>query len=256
VVSIAFLGFMVKLPVYGLHFWLPIAHVEAPTYGSIILAGLLLKIGGCGLYRVSFFTSFVSFSPYFISYLTFSLVFSSIVCCVQADFKRLVAYSSIAHIIVVTLAVVLSSSLGINSFLLIMVTHGISSPILFILVGITYRLHGTRILAIYRGLLSRIPLLSAFMVFCFTVSVPLPPSLAFLGELQFATVFLSVCFYSILAIFTFVFLGALYNLLWLGSLFGPSNFQISSNLEFSLSTRESLTLGFISLQSLFVLLIL
>lgn len=153
----------------------------------------------------------------------------------------------------VVISVILSSSLGVSSFLLIMVTHGIASPLLFILVGVTYRLHGTRVLALYRGLLTTFPLLSGFIILCFVLSVPVPPSLAFLGELQFATAFLNVYLYAALFIFLFVFLGVLYNMLWLGSLFGPHRFSTFSSLEFILSLRESVILVFMSLQSFLVL---
>lgn len=163
------------------------AHVEAPTYGSMILAGLLLKMGGCGLFRIRVFIANEVFNQYFVSYLLFSMVFSSLVCCVQSDFKRLVAYSSVAHIIVVALAVVLSSNLRIRAFIIVMVAHGVSSPLLFILVGVLYQIYGSRILVLYRGLMSSIPIVSLFLVLCFVLSVPVPPSLAFLGEVQFAT---------------------------------------------------------------------
>jgi len=179
----------------------------------MLLAGLLLKIGGCGLYRISYYTSFSGFSLTFTSYLILSLVFSSLVCCFQSDFKRLVAYSSVAHIIVVVVSLVLCSPLGISASVLIMITHGITSPILFILVGITYRMFGTRMLSVYRGLLITSPLLSVFITLCFVLSVPVPPSLAFLGEVQFATALVSVYLFSFFVLFLFVFIGILYNLL-------------------------------------------
>ena len=249
VLALAFITFLVKLPVYGIHFWLPIAHVEAPTYGSMLLAGLLLKIGGCGLYRISYYTRFRSFSYTFTSYIMLSLVFSSVVCCLQSDFKRLVAYSSVAHMIVVAASVVLCSPLSISAFVLIMVTHGITSPILFMLVGITYRMFGTRMLSVYRGLLIVSPLLSAFIILCFGLSVPVPPSLAFLGEVQFVTALVSVYLFSSFIAFLFVFVGILYNLLWFGSLLGSSSTHRFSNLTFSLNPREGSTLLFIGLQA-------
>lgn len=250
---LAFLTFLVKLPVYGVHFWLPIAHVEAPTYGSMLLAGLLLKMGGCGLYRISYYSSFNSFSSTFMAYFILSLVFSSIVCCLQSDFKRLVAYSSVAHIIVVVISILLCSPLSISSFTIIMVSHGITSPLLFMLVGITYRMFGTRLLRVYRGLFSAYPLLSGFILLCFVLRVPVPPSLAFLGEVQFATAVMGVYLLSSFFLFLFVFSGVLYNLLWLGSLFGPPSYSYFSNLTFFSTHRDHLVLFSACLQSLLTL---
>ncbi len=255
ILTLAFIAFLVKLPVYGLHFWLPIAHVEAPTYGSMILAGLLLKMGGCGLFRVGIYYSFRGFNSIWIRYLVISMLFRSIVCCVQSDFKRLVAYSSVAHIMVVIIALILSMNLGIDSFIIIMLAHGISSPILFMLVGVSYALYGTRILLLYRGLLSSFPLLSLFMVFCFVLSVPVPPSISFLGEVQFTISLLSYGFWFVPLVLGFVFLAVVYNLLWLNSLFGSAEFSLFSGTSFSISLRDYLVIFFLFIQSFFVLLL-
>ena len=253
VVVLAYSTFLVKLPIYGLHYWLPMAHVEAPTYGSMILAGLLLKMGGCGLFRIRVFIANEVFNQYFVSYLLFSMVFSSLVCCVQSDFKRLVAYSSVAHIIVVALAVVLSSNLRIRAFIIVMVAHGVSSPLLFILVGVLYQIYGSRILVLYRGLMSSIPIVSLFLVLCFVLSVPVPPSLAFLGEVQFATSLVHFYWVSIVVILLFVFLGVLYNLLWLGSVFGPSESFYFMNTAAWFSIRDFFVMLMLVFLSCFIL---
>ena len=220
VLLVAFITFLVKLPAYGVHFWLPMAHVEAPTYGSIILAGLLLKIGGCGLLRIVRFLNYSPLINVWMSYLMLRLVISSVVCCLQSDFKRLVAYSSVAHIMVVVVILVISSSIRIQSFIIVIITHGLSSPMLFMLVGISYSLCGSRMLVLYRGFAIVYPILAVFFVICFFLSVPVPPTLSFLGEIQFVFSILNFIPSCILVIFLFVFLGVLYNLLWLGSLFG------------------------------------
>ena len=96
---IIFFTFAVKLPVYGLHYWLPMAHVEAPTFGSILLAGVLLKLGGVGLIRFSPLIALDLLKSVFLGYSLVLMVFVTLVCCIQSDFKRLVAYSSVSHII-------------------------------------------------------------------------------------------------------------------------------------------------------------
>lgn len=239
---IAFMAFLVKLPAYGVHFWLPMAHVEAPTYGSMILAGLLLKLGGCGLLRLA---SFIVYSPLmrvWASYIIVRLVFSSIVCCVQSDFKRLVAYSSVAHMMVVVIMAVISTNLSLQSFTIIILTHGLTSPILFILVGISYRLYGSRMLVLYRSLLNIHPLLSIFFVVCFVIRVPVPPSLAFFAEVQFVFSAVSMFYLFLFGVFFFVFLGVLYNLLWLGSIFGSSDHYSISVFDASVTVREFMVL--------------
>lgn len=212
-ICLALFSFLVKLPMYGLHLWLPIAHVEAPTYGSMILAGLLLKMGGCGLYRLaSTFLVSVEFDSIVFSYLLISMLISSLACVVQSDFKRLVAYSSVAHMIVVITALFRSKFLGFSSFLIIMVGHGLSSPMLFLLVGVVYSLVGTRMLALLRGFVLVAPLFALWIVLCFVLSVPVPPSPSFLGEVQFVVSVLHSSYSFIVPLFFFIFLGVLYNL--------------------------------------------
>jgi len=125
-----FFTFSVKLPLYGLHFWLPMAHVEAPTFGSIILAGILLKMGGCGLVRLSpmLCVNYSSFSSSILFYIFLSVLFSAIVCCSQSDFKRLVAYSFVFHISIVSFLAIFLTPLSHCSLLIIILFHGLSSP--------------------------------------------------------------------------------------------------------------------------------
>lgn len=159
------LSFSVKLPVFGLHFWLPIAHVEAPTFGSIILAGLLLKMGGCGLIRCLPLLEggvLETLREWFRVYLLAALVFSSLLCLAQRDFKRLVAYSSVVHITVVLSLLCTPSPLSIRVILVLLVTHGLSSPLLFFIVGMVYSIFSTRELPFIRGLLK---FLIGFMFF-------------------------------------------------------------------------------------------
>lgn len=108
----SFFAFAVKLPLYGLHFWLPIAHVEAPTFGSIILAGVLLKLGGVGLMRLDLFLDFRDLRFVILRYVLFCYILSSVSACTQRDFKRLVAYSSVVHITAVPLLLLANSPLA------------------------------------------------------------------------------------------------------------------------------------------------
>lgn len=231
-----FLLFSVKLPIFGLHYWLPVAHVEAPTYGSIILAGILLKLGGVGLLRfrrlirISFLTDSI------LSYLFIFLVYSSIICCYQQDFKRLVAYSSVFHMIAVPLLLVSSSSLSVRVILIIMCFHGIRSPLLFRLVGITYSIFGSRQLIIIRGLLSLSPILSLLFLFGFFANISAPPLPGFISEVLF---FVS-CYYltpiSILFFLITVLIGLLYNLNWF--LLVRLNIKVNRNIQYFLRFRS------------------
>jgi len=182
---LVFLSFSVKLPIYGLHFWLPIAHVEAPTFGSIILAGILLKLGGVGLIRFLPFLEVSSLQSFFLGYSFIFLVFSSALCCFQSDFKRLVAYSSVSHMMAVPILVLASSVLRVQATLLLIVFHGLSSPILFSLVGTLYSLYSTRQLALIRGLLSLSPLLALASVVSFLFTLSAPPYPSFFSEVLF-----------------------------------------------------------------------
>jgi len=219
------LSFSVKLPVYGLHFWLPMAHVEAPTFGSMILAGVLLKLGGCGLLRclpLLAGDACVGLRDYFSVYLLLSLVLRSILCLAQSDFKRLVAYSSVVHMTLILLLIAVPSPLAISSTLILLLFHGLSSPLLFYMVGVAYSLFSTRELAFMRGTLKSSLLISFFRVLTFLVNIPVPPLPSFLAEVLS---FLSIWDTSLVVpcvIFATLLLVLSYNLLWFSSIsYGP-----------------------------------
>lgn len=211
-VLLCFFTFAVKLPIYGLHYWLPIAHVEAPTFGSVILAGVLLKLGGVGLIRLSVVVDFSCLRFILFSYFIIFLVYSSVVCFFQPDFKRLVAYSSVVHIIVLPFLILASSLLSKKTFLLVIVFHGFSRPLLFILVGVLYNLTSTRQLSLIRSLIAVSPLISFLFILCFLFSLPAPPFLSFLSEVLFMVSIFFIRESLVLCFILFSFFSMVYNL--------------------------------------------
>lgn len=225
---IVFSVFAVKLPIYGLHFWLPIAHVEAPTFGSIILAGVLLKLGGVGLIRCYNLVCWPDFFSYSFSYFVIFLVYVTLVCCFQSDFKRLVAYSSVSHMIVSPILLISFTTIGYKSLILVLLFHGFRSPVLFSIVGYIYSVYSTRQLLSIRGVLLASPVLSLIIIFAFMFRLCVPPFPSYVSEVMFFISCINSWLLMPLLLLLFRFLSLVYNLNWLSSiLFSSTSSRIS-----------------------------
>jgi len=214
-------SFAIKVPLFPLHTWLPDAHVQAPTAGSVILAGVLLKMGTYGLVRFClplFPQSAITFAPYISILAIIGIIYGALVAMVQKDVKKLVAYSSVAHLGFVVLGIFAVTMESVQGAIIQMINHGLSTGALFLLVGIIYERTHTREISDYGGIAKIVPVFSFALMFASLSSVGLPGLNGFVGEFliligSFKSPVLNSWWYTVFAA-SGVILAAVY-LLWM-----------------------------------------
>ncbi|MCZ7626637.1 MAG: NADH-quinone oxidoreductase subunit M [Candidatus Methylomirabilis sp.] len=240
-----FLGFAIKVPLFPFHTWLPDAHTDAPTAGSVILAGVLLKMGTYGFIRFNL-PMLPEATQHFVPMIMFlsitAIIYGALVCMVQVDMKRLIAYSSVSHMGFVMLGMFALNFQGVQGSIIQMINHGLSTGALFLIVGLIYDRRHTRQISEFGGLSKQMPVYSTMFAIVMFSSMGLPGLNGFIGEfLILVGAFKANYVWAVFAV-TGIILGAAY-MLWLfqrtmfGALENPKNMALAD-----LSAREISTL--------------
>lgn len=219
-----FIGFAVKMPVVPLHGWLPLAHVEAPSPVSILLSGVLLKMGAYGLIRAAETLpgAFLAVQDWLAVLALLSLLYGALLAWRQQDLKAMVAYSSISHMGVVLLGIAALNPAGLNGAVLQMVAHGLAAALLFLVVGLLYQRTHSRDLADYGGLLGRAPRFAFFIAFGLLAAIGLPASAGFIAELHVLIGALQRWGLWVICLGVAMLVGAAYGLRVIGHLYRPA----------------------------------
>ena len=242
------LSFLIKVPLFPFHTWLPDAHVQAPTAGSVILAAVLLKMGTYGLIRFSmplFPGAFVKLTPYIATLAVIGIVYGALLSIVQKDVKKLVAYSSVSHLGFIVLGTFAITDVALQGSVIQMINHGLSTGALFMIVGVLYERRHTKAIIEFGGIMKVMPVFSVIFIIVVLSSIGLPGLNGFVGEFlillgSFYSSNLGTNLYSIIST-TAVILAAIY-LLWMFQrvMLGPVEKEENKNLK-DLSAREILS---------------
>jgi NADH-quinone oxidoreductase subunit M len=229
------LSFAIKVPLFPFHTWLPDAHVEAPTAGSVILAGVLLKLGTYGFLRFAiplFPDAALAAGPFIVALAVIGIIYGAVVAMMQSDIKKLVAYSSVSHLGFVMLGLFALNLHGVEGGIYQMLNHGLSTGALFLLVGMIYERRHTRLIADFGGLWKQLPVFSAMLMVVMLSSIGLPGLNGFVGEFLILLGSFGATPYWTAVAATGVILGAIY-MLWMyrrvifGALANPANEKLA-----------------------------
>ncbi|MBM4237286.1 MAG: NuoM family protein, partial [Euryarchaeota archaeon] len=245
-----FFAFGVKMPIVPFHTWLPDAHVEAPTAGSVLLAGLLLKMGSYGIIRVALPTlpeGAQALMPLMLAIAIISIIYGAVICLAQRDLKKMVAFSSISHMGIVLLGIATASQLGIAAAVFQMFAHGLITAVLFMMCGVVQHKAGTREIPLLGGLASKMPYAATFMTIGFLASLGLPGMVGFVAEFSvFIATFDAYTWLLLLPIASVAITAGYYLWALQRSMFGPLTEKIDTSHLHDVSWYEALPLAALS----------